>query len=660
MATARLTLYTCGVSLVGGAVILISLPGVWHAPQPFQWLLFSASVLIFGRFTLSIASVEASISVSDTFFIAAALLFGPGPAMISLALDGFLLSIRKRHSWNRVTFNTFAPALSLGVGAYAFFFLSGVPPLAAAEARVVPLLLPLLSLTLIYFGLNSGLMAMAVGLESKQPPHRIWYQHLAGLASNYVAAASAALCLVLLVKHVGLLALPIILPILAEFHRTLRTSFGRLRDAERHLVETDHLYLATIETLAMAMDAKDTVTHSHVRRVQTLAVALAGALQVTDARSLRALKTAALLHDTGKLAVPERILNKPGKLTVAEFEEMKRHVDVGADLLSLVPFPFPVVPIVRCHHENWDGTGYPRGVAGEDIPIGARILSVADCYDALTSDRPYRGRLTDGGALQIIEERRGSMYDPAVVDALLAIDPITRMAEVAVDGHDEVIRRIRSAEPAAVEPVPDSPRALEPRTAAHPADLDLSACIRRFDQDHDRATLTEVLTDASGVVQQIAPEATGAWFIPHTEDARLDATAPFGTGTALLTGYSVTAGEKLTGWVAVHRQLILNSEAALDLGDSVRAASPPLAHTLSVPVADGDQLAAVLTLYAGAGHPFSEGQSRSLQQLAPSLARAICRAQAIERHTLVAEGPLPSTPHPPTSSAPFGTAIVRR
>src|SRR5205085_10634091 len=111
----------------------------------------------------------------------------------------------------------------------------------------------------------------------------------------------------------------------------------------------------------------------------------------------------------------------PGKLSAAEFERMKRHVDVGADILSLVDFPYPVVPIVRCHHENWDGTGYPRGVAGTDIPIGARILSVVDCFDALTSDRPYRSALSDAEAIEILQDRRGTMYDPLVVDTFLRL-----------------------------------------------------------------------------------------------------------------------------------------------------------------------------------------------------------------------------------------------
>ena len=629
MAPARLTIYTCGVSTAGAALILASLPAVWHTPRPLQWLLFSALVLLFGRFTLSITSVEASMSVSDTFFIAAALLFGPGPAMITLALDGMLLSLRKGHDWRRVSFNTFAPALSLGIAAYAFFALGGVPPLEGHDPPIVALLLPLLMLTLIYFGLNSGLMAMVMGLESHQPPHRIWRRHLAGLAYNYVAAASAALCLVLLVKHVGLLALPIILPILNEFHRTLRTSFGRLEDAERHLAETDHLYLATIETLAMAMDAKDTVTHSHVRRVEALATALADALGVTDGPALRALKTAALLHDTGKLAVPERILNKPGKLTAAEFEEMKRHVDVGADILSLVPFPFPVVPIVRCHHENWDGTGYPRGVAGTDIPLGARILSVADCYDALTSDRPYRGRLTDEAALLIIKGRRGTMYDPAVVDALLTVNPVVRLAEIAADRHADVLRQIRPTEPVSTEPGPADPVPAVP--APSPDHGILAACIHQFAGFFNEATLAEVLAAASAVVREIASDATGAWFIPNPNGTQLDATAPFGPGHALLAEYSIAIGDKLTGWVAVHRQLIINSEAALDLGDGGRFVSPPLTHALSLAVTDGEALAAVLTLYAPGLYPFNESQGYSLEQFAPFVARAIGHTLAVRR-----------------------------
>ena len=205
----------------------------------------------------------------------------------------------------------------------------------------------------------------------------------------------------------------------------------------------------------MAIDAKDDVTHSHVRRVQAYAVGLARALGMADEASIKAIEAAALLHDTGKLGVPEHILNKPGRLTTTEFDAMKRHVDVGADILSLVEFPYPVVPIVRCHHENWDGSGYPRGVKGTDIPIGARILSVVDCFDALTSDRPYRARLDDEAALDILRSRRGTMYDPLIVDTFIRVYRTIPLGDVeAAHGKDvmEAIGRSRAAAGQAAAP----------------------------------------------------------------------------------------------------------------------------------------------------------------------------------------------------------------
>ena len=169
----------------------------------------------------------------------------------------------------------------------------------------------------------------------------------------------------------------------------------------------------------MAIDAKDQITHGHIRRVQRYAVGLAKCVGVNDDLQVRAIEAAALLHDMGKLAIPEFILNKPGPLTANEFDVMKQHANIGADILSSIEFPYPVVPIVRHHHESWDGTGYPSGLKGVAIPLGARILSVVDCFDALTSDRPYRPRLSVEDAISVLVQRRGSMYDPMVVDKFI-------------------------------------------------------------------------------------------------------------------------------------------------------------------------------------------------------------------------------------------------
>src|SRR5439155_12316522 len=213
----------------------------------------------------------------------------------------------------------------------------------------------------------------------------------------------------------------VIIPLPVILYVTFRHALGRAQDQVDHLGKVSRVYVGAIEALAHAVDAKDQVTHDHTRRVQDQTVRLARALSVEDEGDIQALKAAALLHDVGKLAIPEHILNKPGRLTPAEYAIMKRHASIGADILSVVGFPYDVAPIVRHHHENWDGTGYPDGLAGDRIPIGSRILAVVDCFDALTSDRPYRPRMQDREALDVVSGRRGTMYDARVVDAFFAL-----------------------------------------------------------------------------------------------------------------------------------------------------------------------------------------------------------------------------------------------
>ena len=314
--------------------------------------------------------------------------------------------------------------LPYGLRLIRFYALAGIQPLSNSPRPILPLLGPLAVLALVYFLLNSSLIALAVGFEKRVSAFVVWRQNFLWLSLNYFSGASvAALLLPYLQPEKPEFArvVGILLPLLLISYLTFKTAMGRVDDANRHLSELNRLYLSTIETLAMAIDAKDQITHGHIRRVQVQAVKLATAMGVTEDAQIRAIEAAALLHDMGKLAVPEYILNKPGPLTPAEFEKMKLHASVGADILSAIDFPYPVVPIVRHHHENWDGTGYPDGLSGANIPIGARILSVVDCFDALTSDRPYRPRLSDKDAIRIVKDRRGHMYDPLVVDTFLDV-----------------------------------------------------------------------------------------------------------------------------------------------------------------------------------------------------------------------------------------------
>lgn len=189
-----------------------------------------------------------------------------------------------------------------------------------------------------------------------------------------------------------------------------------------------------VEGLALTID-RDTLAHSCRVRANTLV--LAGASGIVDAELLAALAAGALLHDIGKLALPRVLLQKPGPLAPHEFECVKRHPVLGAQLLVEIRTPDVLVSIVRHHHENWDGSGYPDGLAGTAIPLGARVLAIMDCYDALTSNRPYRRALSRECAVEMIERRAGTMYDPSIVRAFLSVHPELTSAGDVLDARKE-------------------------------------------------------------------------------------------------------------------------------------------------------------------------------------------------------------------------------
>ena len=164
------------------------------------------------------------------------------------------------------------------------------------------------------------------------------------------------------------------------------------------------------------------------------------------------MKTAALLHDIGKLAVPEHILSKPGPLTPEEFQKIRAHPKVGADIVSSVPFPYPVAPLILSHHERWDGKGYPAGLKGEEIPLGARILSVVDYFDALMAERPYHKAMSFDAAVGLLQQEAGKGLDPAVVAKFIELLPALQAEATRARSGDAASRRPRSREQALGRP----------------------------------------------------------------------------------------------------------------------------------------------------------------------------------------------------------------
>ncbi len=419
-------MYIWTVAALGVCAIAHSGYVLYASPIGWNWFVLAVLTLVSGSATVKLPSVPATISISETFVFTSVLLFGPAAGTLTVALDALVISLwlaRKGHPFYRLAFNICALPASLWLGAQIFYRVWGGQPLSNVKEsiQIGALLAPLIVFTVTYYLSNSWLIAFAISFEKRLSPVRVWKDNFAWLSLNYFGGASVAALLVTYTRNIDYAYLAFVLPLLAVLYFTFSMSLGRVEDANKHLTELNSLYMSTIETLAMAIDAKDQITHGHIRRVQHYATGLARSVGVKDSAQIKAIEAASLLHDMGKLAVPEYILNKPGALTPAEFEKMKLHASVGADILSAIDFPYPVVPIVRHHHESWDGSGYPDGLSGSQIPIGARILSVVDCFDALTSDRPYRPRLSDGEAIAILLQRRGTMYDPIIVDAFINV-----------------------------------------------------------------------------------------------------------------------------------------------------------------------------------------------------------------------------------------------
>ena len=544
-------------------------------------------------FTIKVPGLPARISVSETFVFTCVLLFGTAAATVTVALDALIMSAWKhRREPLKLIFNATEPALSIWLASQLFFVMVG-GPVRANPTETTSLLLPVLVLSLTYFLFNSWLTAIAVSLQTGNRVLSVWRTHFLWLALNYLGGASVAILIVQHSNTVGVATISIILPLLVITYLTFKSSMGRIEDANKHVTQLNQMYMSTIETLAMAVDAKDQTTHGHIRRVQTHTVELARALGVKNASLIRAVEAAALLHDIGKLGVPEHILNKPGRLSQAEFEQMKLHATMGADILAAIEFPYPVVPIVRHHHENWDGTGYPDGLVGANIPIGARILSVVDCFDALTSDRPYRRKLSDQQAFNILKDRRGSMYDPWVVDAFCQAYP--KMMHVGLLNQREEVfvptSHLGSANSEGALSQESLPIVSHKSQSTQLADVDLI-------RDVYSSYLRQLFPDSACVIYGLDPK-----------NNELFPALVIGTGKPSLRNVRMSVGTGVSGWVAANHQVAINSDPQPDFGD-VRCVFD---FCVSAPIVRDRTILGVITAYK-LGEAFTADDQKTLNE----------------------------------------------
>src|SRR6266536_3919157 len=404
--------FIAGMASTGIVCFLVAL---WHCQfsDPVKFSCYLIAALLASSLKVSLPGIEGTLSVNFLFTLLGILeLSLPQTLVIGLAstLAQFYWKPARRVKLVQLVFNLSQVTVSSAVAYGAcrlvvVYVLHSSGPLALLVAAIT------------HFGCNPAAMSTIIGLTEEKPIPKVWTASYLWSFPYYMVGAAAAGLVNFLNQHIGWQSSLLILPPIYLMYRSYRLYLGKLETDKQHAQQVSSLHLRTIEALALAIEAKDATTGEHLQRVRVYAMELAKELGLSDDET-EALRAASVLHDIGKLAVPEHIISKPGRLTPEEFEKMKIHPIVGAEILEQVNFPYPVVPIVRAHHEKWDGSGYPLGLKGAEIPVGARILAAVDCLDALASDRQYRRALPLRDVMQKLAAESGKSFDPKVVDVL--------------------------------------------------------------------------------------------------------------------------------------------------------------------------------------------------------------------------------------------------
>src|SRR6266850_1692753 len=408
--------------------------------------------------------------------------------------------------------------------------------------------------------------------------------------------------------------------------QAIHIAWSRLTAKTRESEELSRLHLATAEALATAIDAKDQTTHCHVRRVQIYAAGLGEAFGLAH-DEIAALKAGALLHDIGKLAVPAHIINKPGRLTPAEFEKMKIHTTVGAQILSRVDFPYPVLPIVRHHHEQWDGLGYPDGLKGEQIPITARIISVVDCFDSVREDRPFRRGMTRDEAIAFLLRGSGNHFDPNVVE--LFIKHLPRLeAEIAAVGLPQQLSPNEVREPLALTEVDMAQTrergcymAYDQIKSAHQEVYALYEIARTFGSSLDVRNTLEVLVDKVG---HVVPFDTCVVYLYDELKGYATSGHVAGKNAEILATRSIAPGEGGSGFALANRSPINQLHPSLDFGGL--EIEQQYSSMASLPLFKDDMLLGALSVYSTELEQYTDDHMRLLETVTRLASDALSNA----------------------------------
>ncbi len=609
---------TAGISVLAWAV------HNWTSRDPIKFLCYLLVAILASRLKVRLPGITGTMSVNFLFILLGIVELSLPETLALGCLAIFVQCFhRDRPQVVQVVFNVCGSAWAIAV-AYQVYYL----PFWQEQGVHNPSL-QLLAAACTYFIANTVPVATVISLTEHKSLRKIYAECYFWSFPYYLMGAGVTGLVSYFNRLVEWQTSLLILPAVYLIYRSYRLYLSKLENEKRHVEEMANLHLRTIEALALAIEAKDHTTHDHLQRVRVYAIEVAKELKLSH-EDVEALHAAALLHDIGKLAVPEHIISKPGRLTPEEFEKMKIHPLVGAEILERVRFPYPVVPIVRAHHEKWDGSGYPFGLKGGEIPIGARILSAVDFLDALASDRQYRRAIPLDEVMARLQQESGKSFDPKVVAVLQR-----RYADMErmVQGHTGNIEWSKLSTDLKIERglEPAAGFASEPKPVNNEATFLASIAAARqeaqalFELSQDLGaslSLGETLSVFSVKLKRLVPYDSIAIYIRRDDELVPEHVS--GDNFRLFASLRIRVGEGVSGWVAQNRKPMVNGNPLVEPGYKTEdGKSSILRSALSVPLEGLDGIVGVLTLYKSDKDAFTADHVRILLAVSSKMALSI-------------------------------------
>ena len=623
-----------GVTSFCGLVTLGYALAHWQSHDPARFICYLVVAILASGLKVQLPGIDGTMSVNFLFILLGVMELSLPETLLIGCLATLVQSVwqtRKGLDPVKVLFNV--AGMMANASAFTYFTFHWLSTRFASNKPIL-----LMIAALVFFFANTLPISVIIALTEGKSSRKVWSECYFWSFPYYLVGAAAVGLVGIINRSAGWETSLLVLPLIYWVYRSYRLYLGRLEAEKervevekRHVEEIASLNMRTIEALALAIEAKDHTTHTHLQRVRTYAVEMAKELNLGPDQ-IEALRAAALLHDIGKLAVPEQIINKPGRLTPEEFEKMKVHPLVGAEILERVAFPYPVAPIVRSHHERWDGTGYPEGLSGEDIPIGARILAVVDCLDALASHRQYRPALPLIEAMAKVKEKSGSWFDPHVVEIIerryVELERMAQMTEETL-GAQSLSKTVKVER--GLAPATGFERTESTQAGLENADFLTSIASARqeaqtmFELSQDLGvslSLSETLSVLSMRLRRMIPYDSIAvyvnrngWLLPELVS---------GENFRLLSALKIRVGEGLCGWVAENCKPIVNGNPQVEAGYSVDPAKhSTLQSALVVPLEGLNGVVGVIAMYQTSRDAFTPDHLRILLAVASKVAMSV-------------------------------------